>query len=73
MAKKYNQPPERKIDPKKKYRAIFHTARGDMKVHLKFSASPHGDAKVMSLKSRLVRSEDEKDEKDRRGVAVTFH
>ncbi len=40
MAKKYNQPPEMKIDPKKKYQAIFHTARGDIKVDLFADRAP---------------------------------
>jgi peptidyl-prolyl cis-trans isomerase B (cyclophilin B) len=40
MAKKYNQPPEMKIDPKKKYQAIFHTSRGDIKVDLFADRAP---------------------------------
>src|SRR5438105_615603 len=40
MAKQYSQPPEMKIDPKKKYQAIFHTARGDIKVDLFADRAP---------------------------------
>lgn len=47
--------------------------RDDMKVHVKISSAPTEEARVMSLKSRVVRAEDEPDDQDRRGIAVTFH
>src|SRR3954464_5451448 len=40
MAKSYNKAPEMKIDPKKKYQAIFHTERGDIKVDLFADRAP---------------------------------
>jgi phosphoribosyl 1,2-cyclic phosphodiesterase len=46
--------------------------RDDMEVHLKISPEPHGDPRVIGLKSRMVRLEDTRDQLDRRGIAVTF-
>jgi len=46
--------------------------RDEMKVHLKITPDPGGEAAVMSLASRLIRADDQRDERDRRGVAVTF-
>ena len=46
--------------------------RGDIHVHLKISPKAHRDAVEMSLKSQLIRVEEDPDRKDRRGVAVTF-
>src|SRR5437764_6267532 len=40
MAKSYNKAPEMKIDPKKKYQAIFHTERGDIKIDLFADTAP---------------------------------
>lgn len=40
MAKNYQKAPEMVIDPKKKYTAIFHTAKGDIKVNLFTDRAP---------------------------------
>ncbi len=40
MAKTYSKAPEMKIDPKKKYQAIFHTERGDITVNLFADRAP---------------------------------
>lgn len=40
MAKSYNKAPAMSIDPKKKYQAIFHTERGDIKVNLFADRAP---------------------------------
>jgi cyclophilin family peptidyl-prolyl cis-trans isomerase len=40
MAKQYSAPPEMKIDSKKKYQAIFHTEKGDIKVNLFADRAP---------------------------------
>ncbi len=40
MAKQYNNPPAMVINPQKKYAAIFHTVRGDMKVELFAAQAP---------------------------------
>ncbi len=40
MAKSYNKVPDMTIDPKKKYTAVFHTERGDMKVELYADRAP---------------------------------
>ncbi len=40
MAKSYPKPPDMVIDPKKKYQAVFHTERGDIKVDLFTDKAP---------------------------------
>src|SRR5579863_7004539 len=40
MAKSYNKAPDMVIDTKKKYEAIFHTERGDIKVNLFTDTAP---------------------------------
>jgi cyclophilin family peptidyl-prolyl cis-trans isomerase len=40
MAKQYSSAPEMVIDPKKQYRAIFHTSRGDITVQLFAEQAP---------------------------------
>jgi cyclophilin family peptidyl-prolyl cis-trans isomerase len=40
MAKSYSKPPEMAIDSKKKYVAIFHTEKGDIKVNLFADRAP---------------------------------
>src|SRR5215210_7482162 len=40
MAKSYNKQPEMSLDPKKKYQAILHTSRGDIKVDLYADRAP---------------------------------
>src|SRR5215467_12820394 len=40
MAKSYPKAPEMKIDPKKKYQAVFHTEKGDMTVNLFADRAP---------------------------------
>lgn len=40
MAKSYAKAPEMTIDPKKKYTAIFHTARGDIRANLFADRAP---------------------------------
>lgn len=40
MGKSYSKPPEMVIDPKKKYKAIFHTERGDITVNLFADRAP---------------------------------
>lgn len=40
MAKSYNKAPSMSIDPKKKYQAIFHTERGDIKINLFADRAP---------------------------------
>jgi cyclophilin family peptidyl-prolyl cis-trans isomerase len=40
MAKTYNAPPAMSIDPKKTYTAIFHTAKGDIRVNLFADRAP---------------------------------
>src|SRR5205823_2008022 len=40
MAKSYPKPPDMVIDPKKKYKAIIHTERGDMTVDLFADTAP---------------------------------
>ncbi len=40
MAKQYDKAPEMKIDPRKKYQAVFHTERGDMTVDLFADRAP---------------------------------
>ncbi len=40
MAKSYPKPPDMVIDPKKKYKAIFHTEKGDMTVDLFADRAP---------------------------------
>src|SRR5258708_2191518 len=40
MAKSYPKPPAMTIDPKKKYQAIFHTERGDIKIDLFADKAP---------------------------------
>ena len=40
MAKSYPKPPDMVIDPKKKYQAVFHTERGDIKVDLFTDRAP---------------------------------
>ncbi|MCC7449448.1 MAG: peptidylprolyl isomerase [Anaerolineae bacterium] len=40
MAKSYNKPPDTVIDPKKKYQAVFHTEKGDIKVDLFADRAP---------------------------------
>src|SRR5215510_14861005 len=40
MAKSYPKPPDMVIDPKKKYKAVFHTEKGDMTVDLFADRAP---------------------------------
>ncbi len=40
MAKKYDKPPARTIDPKKKYEAVLHTDRGDIRINLFADRAP---------------------------------
>lgn len=40
MAKKYSTPPEMQIDPKKTYKAIFHTDKGDITIDLFAAEAP---------------------------------
>lgn len=40
MAKQYNTPPAMQIDPSKKYKAIFHTDKGDITVNLFAAEAP---------------------------------
>lgn len=40
MAKSYSKPPEMVIDPKKKYQAIMHTEKGDIKIDLFADRAP---------------------------------
>jgi cyclophilin family peptidyl-prolyl cis-trans isomerase len=40
LAKQYNRPPAMQIDPQKKYRAIFHTGKGDIRVELFADRAP---------------------------------
>ncbi len=40
MAKSYNKQPDMSLDPKKKYQAILHTAKGDIKVDLFADRAP---------------------------------
>jgi cyclophilin family peptidyl-prolyl cis-trans isomerase len=40
MAKQYSSPPAMVIDPKKQYRAIFHTSKGDITVQLFAEQAP---------------------------------
>jgi cyclophilin family peptidyl-prolyl cis-trans isomerase len=40
MAKRYDKAPEMQIDPKKKYKAVFHTERGDITVDLFADRAP---------------------------------
>ncbi len=40
MAKQYNRPPAMQIDPQKKYSAIFHTGKGDIRVALFADRAP---------------------------------
>jgi cyclophilin family peptidyl-prolyl cis-trans isomerase len=40
MAKSWNTAPEMKIDQKKKYQAIFHTERGDIRINLFADRAP---------------------------------
>lgn len=41
MAKQYSKAPDMVIDPKKQYRAIFHTSRGDITVQLFAEQAPN--------------------------------
>jgi cyclophilin family peptidyl-prolyl cis-trans isomerase len=40
LAKQYTQAPDLQIDPRKKYTAIFHTVKGDIKVELFAAQAP---------------------------------
>ncbi len=40
MAKSYNKPPDMVIDPKKTYKAVFHTEKGDITVNLFADRAP---------------------------------
>ena len=40
LAKQYSAPPEMQIDPKKTYKAIFHTDKGDITVDLFAAQAP---------------------------------
>lgn len=40
MAQNYSEPPKMTIDPKKKYQAIFHTSKGDIRVNLFADRAP---------------------------------
>jgi hypothetical protein len=45
--------------------------RDEMQVHLKL-APMHQNNSTMSLRTRVVRRDDEADDRERRGIAVTF-
>src|SRR5438270_12104694 len=49
MAKQYSSPPAMGIDPKKQYRAIFHTSRGDITVQLFAEQAPKTVNNFVSL------------------------
>ncbi|HEV2661878.1 MAG TPA: peptidylprolyl isomerase, partial [Ktedonobacteraceae bacterium] len=40
MAKQYREAPALQIDPKKTYKAIFHTSRGDLNINLFAAQAP---------------------------------
>jgi cyclophilin family peptidyl-prolyl cis-trans isomerase len=40
VAKQYSNPPAMQIDPKKKYTAIFHTGKGDIRIELFAAQAP---------------------------------